>query len=309
MIKVDVLLATYNGEAFIQQQIVSILDQTHTDIRLLIRDDGSTDRTCEIIDALCALDTERLVRITDGSKNLGAAGNFAALLEHSTAPYCMFADQDDVWMPDKIEATLACMLEAETLHPASACLVFTDVAVGNAAGEVVAPSFFDYMGILPTRTRYPALFLQNTVIGCTVMVNHALVAQALPLPQAIVMHDWWLALVASGLGHIAFLDRATMLYRQHGGNQVGAWRYGLANLLQLSPSRLRQAYRNYNAAVGQVRLLVEHHGARLRPADFDLARRFTAIPALGWIERRLEARRLGLGKSGRMRTMLLYAMM
>lgn len=309
---VDVLLASYNGKRFIAEQIDSILRQTYQNFKLIIRDDGSTDATVSIIDALCAAHPARVFRIRDTMANLGAAGNFAALLAHSRAPYVMFSDQDDIWFPDKIEATLALMQREEHVESEAAgvpVLIYTDVVVVDVAGHELAPSYFSYTGIEPARTAFPALFLQNTVIGCTAMANRALLDQALPIPGGVAMHDWWLALIAAGRGRIAMLDRPTLLYRQHGANEVGAWRYGLRNILQLSPQRLRIARRNYRAAVTQVGLLLERCGASLRPDQRMIAERFVGLSALSWPQRRVEAWRLGLRKSGILRTTLLYALM
>ena len=309
---IDVLLAAYNGERFISEQIQSILNQTFADFRLLIRDDGSTDRTLAIVDAICLANPDRVSRISDKRTNLGAKGNFAAMLEHSQSNYVMFSDQDDIWSPDKIEATLAAMrFEEQCGHPAdpTPTLIYTDVVVVDSANRELAPSYFSYTGIEATRTTYPALFLQNTVIGCTAMANRALLDRALPIPSGVAMHDWWLALVAVGTGRIAMLDRPTLRYRQHGSNEVGAWRYGLASILQLSPKRLQTARRNYRAAITQVDLLLERCGAALLPGQRLIAERFIRLSRLNWLMRRIEARRLGLRKSGVLRTMLLYALM
>lgn len=309
---VDVLLAAYNGERFISEQIQSILNQTFADFRLLIRDDGSTDRTVAIVDAICFAHPDRVSRIRDTRSNLGAKGNFAALLGLSRSPYVMFSDQDDIWSPDKIEATLAAMRREEQAgHRSNSepVLIYTDVVVVDAANRELAPSYFDYTGIEAIRTTYPALFLQNTVIGCTAMANRALLDRALPIPSGVAMHDWWLALVAVGTGRIAMLDRPTLRYRQHGSNEVGAWRYGLSSILQLSPRRLRTARFNYRAAITQVDSLLERCGAALLPGQRVIAERFIRLSRLNWLMRRVEARRLGLRKSGALRTMLLYALM
>ena len=309
--KVDILLASYNGRQFIEEQINSILQQTYSNFRIVIRDDGSDDGTVAIIDAFCAAHPCRMVRIRDGLGNLGAAGNFAALLDHSQAPYVMFSDQDDIWFPFKVAATLALMqrVEGSNSEPdREPVLVYSDVVVVDVAGRELAPSYFAYTGIEPDRTSYPALFLQNTVIGCTAMVNRALLAQAMPIPADAAMHDWWLALVAAGLGRTAMLNQPTLQYRQHSANEVGASRYGLRSVLQLSPQRLRTARRNYRATVMQVRLLLERYGLELGPEQRPLAERFVGLSRLGWLQRRREAWKMGLRKSGGLRTLLLYAL-
>ena len=99
---IDIVLATYNGEKYVGEQIESIINQTYKDWKLIIRDDGSKDKTAEVIEKYAAKDN-RITIIKDGIGNLGFNGNFTKLLETSSQDYVMICDQDDVWIPEKIE--------------------------------------------------------------------------------------------------------------------------------------------------------------------------------------------------------------
>ena len=222
--KVAILLATYNGETYIREQIDSLLRQSYTEWNLFIHDDGSTDRTPEII-----RDYERIypdrIHVLSGKPCGGAKENFFYIMRQVTAPYVMFCDQDDVWLPEKIEETLSQMktLEAQSGTEIPA-LVFSDLSVVDGNLNLIADRMSVYQKLDPDRVRPENLMVQNVITGCTVMANRALVELALKVRNTdnAIMHDWWCALVASVFGQISYIDKPLVLYRQHGTNSVGA---------------------------------------------------------------------------------------
>lgn len=217
---VAVLLAAYNGEKYIGQQIESVLAQSYQNIRLIISDDFSSDGTAEYIRQY-ALKDERIA-VLQSEKRMGSAqANFMFLLKNAEADYYMFCDQDDFWFPDKVETELKKMLVLE--KPGLPVLVHSDLSVADSALNVKAESFFRYQGLSKEQPLAAAL-IQNNVTGCTVLLNPALRALALKKSDTcgMVMHDWFLAILASAMGVIGFVDRPLMLYRQHENNQVGA---------------------------------------------------------------------------------------
>lgn len=166
----------------------------------------------------------RLVRRED-TFGEGACANFAALLAESTADYAAFADQDDVWKEDKLARSMAKMHELESCWGRETPLcVFTDSTIVDAGLEEIAPSHLAYAGLDPMRLSPRQLVQQNVASGNTMLFNAALRKVAQPIPAQAVMHDHWLMLAAALYGHIAFLDEATLLYRQHGNNVLGAGR-------------------------------------------------------------------------------------
>lgn len=229
---VSILMSTYNGEKFIEEQIDSIRRQNYRQLILIIRDDGSTDATIDIIRRASECDN-RIIFINDESGNLGPAGSFSRLLREVKTEYFMFSDQDDVWLPDKVERTLSCFTDKNKPQ-----VVFTDLVVVDERLEPLADSFmqmsrFDaYSGKELNRE-----IIQNIVVGCTMAGNRRLLEFSglaeRPPPASMIMHDWWLALVAVCFGDLIFEDRPTILYRQHGNNCLGAKESGFFNYLKL----------------------------------------------------------------------------
>ncbi len=222
MTTVQVLLSTYNGAAYLRQQIESLLAQRGVVFQVLARDDGSRDGTPSIL-AEFAARYPRKLRLLPGSERLGAMQSFAALMTASEADYLAFSDQDDVWEPDKLAVQMERMRRLETESGrAVPCLVHSDLRVVGGNLEPVADSFWAFSNIRPGNNHLRHLVFRNTVTGCAMLCNRALVRRALPIPPDAVMHDHWLALCASVFGRIGVEPRALVLYRQHAQNAIGA---------------------------------------------------------------------------------------
>ncbi|MFB3042511.1 MAG: glycosyltransferase family 2 protein [Candidatus Poribacteria bacterium] len=245
MDQIDIHLATYNGAAFLNQQLGTVENQTHRNWRLVIRDDGSTDKTPEIIEAFRARHPEKIVVLRDEDGNLGLVQNFSRLMEHAGAGYVAFCDQDDIWKPEKLELSLQKMRDMEAEHGADKpLLVFTDLTVVDEDLRNIHPSFWCYQGVRPDQcnTLGKVLF-QNVVTGCTALMNRPLVEKSMPIPGGAVVHDWWVALVAVAFGAAGYIAQPTVLYRQHRKNILGARDVHVFNL----PARGSLLWRNYSA--------------------------------------------------------------
>ena len=249
---VDILLATYNGAAYLAPQLDSLLAQTHTHFRLLVSDDGSTDDTLAILRRYEGAFGGRMVLLPQGQPSGGVARNFERLMQASAADgraeWIAFCDQDDVWLPEKTARLLAALQALEQRTGADApCLVHSDLTVVDQDLDVISPSFAAYQRIDPADITPRTLLSVNQVTGCATLINRALLQLALPLPPEAVMHDWWLA-VLSGSGARQFLPEPLVLYRQHGRNQIGARDRGL-------PSRLTRLARDGGGVLKRVRQL------------------------------------------------------
>lgn len=223
---IDILMSTYNGSRFISEQLDSIIAQTFSDFRLIVRDDGSTDNTRDIIGEYARND-ERISLIDDKLGNLGAARSFMRLAEISTSSHIMFADQDDVWLPDKVKTSYEKIVEMAAFHGNNKpLLVFTDLTVvGEALNEINA-SMWQYQRLEPDISAdWRTLLAQNVVTGCTIIANRAAVDAALPFDLNEMLHDHWLAVNTARLGNIVYLKEPTVLYRQHGVNVAGSISY------------------------------------------------------------------------------------
>jgi len=223
---VDILLATCNGFSFIASQLDSILFQTHKQIHLIIRDDVSDDSTRKILETYAQRFPD-MITLIPADRRLGINGNFSCLMEHSTAPYIMFADQDDLWDHGKVSKTLEKMKELENCYSVDMpLLVHTDLKVVDRDLNDLSSSFWHYSGITPLHSQtLNRLLMQNVVTGCAMMINRPLLQLAHPIPENAAMHDWWIALVAAAFGQIEALPLPTLLYRQHGKNTLGAQKF------------------------------------------------------------------------------------
>ncbi|MEL0630696.1 glycosyltransferase family 2 protein [Psychromonas aquatilis] len=223
---IDIVLATYNGEAFIAEQIKSIQSNTGYQTRInkiIVTDDGSTDCTQKIVLELAEKDP-KLIWINNTTDIHGPKSNFQFGLKQSSANYIMLCDQDDVWLPHKIETSITALLEVEKrTSPQTPLLVFSDKQIVDEQLQLICDSYFTLKNISKNwHLKFNQLCQQNVVSGCTMLVNRALINKALPIPEKAYMHDWWLALVAHRCGEIVFIDQALIQYRQHNHNTIGA---------------------------------------------------------------------------------------
>ena len=218
---IQILLATYNGGNYLKEQLDSLFAQTVQDFKILARDDGSTDNTLSILNEYAEKYPGRLEIKVNNPPTGNAKDNFFLLMQDATANFIMFCDQDDFWLPQKIELTLSEMQQLPQNKPA---LVHTDLTVANGNLKPVNHSFYrmQHYERAMKLTLNKALS-QNTVTGCTTMINKCLCDMAKHTNHDdIIMHDWWLAAIAAGFGNVRAVKTPTILYRQHGKNSVGA---------------------------------------------------------------------------------------
>lgn len=218
MESVDILLATYNGEKYLKCQLDSLLNQTYKNIRILINDDASTDKTTEILREYEKKDSR--IKVIYNEKNIGSIKNFENLLKRVEAKYYMLSDQDDYWLPNKVEKSLNKIIEED------ADIVFTDLEAVDENLQTIEKSIARAKGYIKNIKKYKdykLVFLRNNgITGCTIISKSKLINKFFPIPQEYPMvHDWWMALIIGQNGKIAFLDESTIKYRQHENNQVG----------------------------------------------------------------------------------------
>jgi Glycosyltransferases involved in cell wall biogenesis len=218
-----ILLATYNGEAYIKEQLDSLLSQTVQEFKICILDDCSTDKTFDIVTEYMNKYPDRIVAARNEKNSGSPKHSFFKLMVTYKDDYLMLCDQDDVWKPDKIEYTLAEMKRMEQQYgEKTPILVYTDLTVVDSDLKVINPSFKSMLDVDYSRKSLQNLLGQNTLTGCTGMFNRALSDCIAQEPEYCVMHDWWLILVACCFGEISALDKQTIFYRQHHDNTVGA---------------------------------------------------------------------------------------
>jgi glycosyltransferase involved in cell wall biosynthesis len=204
---VSVALCTYNGARFIRQQMDSILVQTHRHIEVLAADDGSTDDTVAILQEYAASDAR--VRVFVNPLNMGFKRNFEQIMSQCSGAFIAPSDQDDVWLPEKLETMLG--------------------EIGDRPMVYCDGEFVDAMG-LPFGMRVShrlklvgvddplALVPRNCVSGHAMLFRRDLLNFGLPFPESFPYHDWWLAAAAAANGGVVYCDKPLVGYRLHASN-------------------------------------------------------------------------------------------
>lgn len=272
--KVNILMATYNGEKFLAQQIESIQKQTFKEWNLLIRDDGSSDKTCDIIRNFTAKDSRIRFINENEHHNLGVIKSFFTLVNYEVADFYFFSDQDDVWLPEKLSVSLEAAKHKASDVP---LLVYTDLKVVNQELNILQDSMIRAQSHHANTTLLPEL-TENTVTGGTMMINHAL-AEKWFTPNDILMHDWFLALLAASLGEIIYLDLPTQLYRQHDNNVLGARTMDKRfKILREGPKSIFTRYwKLIHDSQKQASLIVDKYGDIMTANDLELIKCFIKI--------------------------------
>lgn len=226
---VNILLATYNGERFLQDQLKSIVNQSYTEWKLYISDDGSTDATNDIIKNFKNHYRDKIFVLKNTIPFKNAKDNFISLVYRTDGDLFLFCDQDDVWQENKLYNMINKYQSLPSDKKKQPVLMHSDLIVVDAELNIIAPSFMKFANI-SSFFSFPELYLvQNNVTGCTMLINDVLrdlfvtcLDKCKSLQKDIIMHDWFFALIAAYFGEVYFVDTKDIFYRQHGSNVVGA---------------------------------------------------------------------------------------
>jgi glycosyltransferase involved in cell wall biosynthesis len=230
---VVILLSTYNGAKFLRAQLDSILNQSHRNLVVRVRDDGSTDATPEILReyarAYPSLDVE-------SGTNVGVVASYLHLLAQAdgAGEFFAFADQDDVWLPTKIETAITAMRQRDQTRP---LLYFSAVEYVDAD--------LNHLGYsrAPRRLGFGNALVENVAVGATVVINEKARGTALTrMPQNALMHDWWFYLFTTALGEVIYDPTPSMKYRQHDANVIG-WQHGFRHVVLQAFADVVRPYR------------------------------------------------------------------
>ncbi len=219
---VSIVLATYNGEKYLREQLESLRRQTYRNIEIIATDDCSTDSTLSILREFSVQNTE-LVTILESKENVGFVKNFEKGIESAKGKYVALCDQDDIWEPTKIERQVAAM-DGECVA------VFSDLMLVDDHGMKMGKNMWNVLRFNQRERRlmkgaeaYKVLLKRNVVSGCTLLIKRELAIMAMPFPDlALFVHDQWLALFCIFFGKIKPISRPLVKYRQHASQQTGA---------------------------------------------------------------------------------------
>lgn len=242
---IDILLSTYNGEKYLSQQIDSILNQTYTEWRLLIRDDSSSDSTLNILNEYQKKYPYKIYIISNNIlQNIGVIKSFEFLLTQSTNNYIMFCDQDDIWLPNKIEESIKTLTSIEIANPNTPILVHSDLCIIDKNEKIIHKSLWQYAGIKPEILNHNAKYMAfcNSATGCTILMNKLCKSIVLPFPDNIVMHDAWITLKICQKGIVHAINKQLILYRQHDNNTLGINKYKFSILNRIK--EIKKIYKN-----------------------------------------------------------------
>jgi len=209
--KISVCMATYNGEKYIKEQLDSIIPQLTDQDEIIISDDGSTDKTCDIIESYSD-PRIKLVKNLEKSaskirryKTYVVTRNFENSLQFATGDYIFLADQDDIWEDTKVSHL--CSLLSDDLD-----LIVHDARVVDENGDIISSSYFQ---ILHSQKGFVKNIAKNSYLGCCMVFNKKTLCAALPFPKALVAHDMWIGLIGEKIGKVLFLDKKLIQYRRH----------------------------------------------------------------------------------------------
>ena len=314
--KIAILLATHNGETYLDEQLESLVAQDYSDWMILARDDGSSDRTVECLERWATREP-RLQLLPPSEHPSGAASqNFSVLLEaalDTSAELFCCCDQDDVWHPQKLSVLSQSLELIETGADGRKLpsLVHSDLEVVDKTLNPIHPSFVQRMGLSPASEADACRLLsKNEVTGCAMIFNRALLEQVVPIPDQAIMHDWWIAVIAAYVGVLRFVSEPLVRYRQHDSNTLGArtiW-HGL-NPLTNWRKGWRRGNREYLRTVSQARSLYVHLNELSVPArqDIEQVRQYGQIAGMSRRQRLRAASRLSMWHGSLMLDSVLFA--
>ena len=296
MVPVQIIMATYNGERYIKEQIDSIIASTYKDWVLTIYDDGSTDDTLSILKKYEEQYPEQ-IQVVKNKENKGVIGNFLQGVQNSKLSYIMFCDQDDVWLPEKIKLTLTTMLQEEKRRKNKPLSVFTDARVVDQDLTTIHESFFKSNQLDPSKLDLAHMLMENKLIGCTVMINEGVKNLITTLPKKGRLHDWWIGLISATFGDIVFLPEQTLLYRQHSNNVVGNQSY-----VGYVMKRFRTIFKQKDSIKANYRQAAEFYQIYknhiMDQQKKDTIEKFTALEHMPWYERKYTILKYGFLKTG-----------
>ena len=301
---ISILMATYNGEDYLAEQLDSLLNQTFQDFKLILNDDNSTDNTLSIAQGYAEKYPGKIY-VTQNEINTGSAKNnfFDMILRYKNeCDYFMLCDQDDVWLPEKIEKSYNKIEEMEQMYGSSVpILVHTDLTVVDNNLNVISPSYEKMAHTRFANNKLNNLITMNVAAGCTSIFNKALVSFIDRKPDFVVMHDWWLALVATSFGKIATIYEPTILYRQHKRNELGAKKVLSLWYIRYFLTHMETIAEKVNNSYKQAESFLSYYYDKLSDEQRNFLKTYASIPKLSKLQKirttaKLNAKMYGLSR-------------
>lgn len=294
---IDILLSVYGKAEFLGDFLQSLKRQDFQKYHLLYRFDSEADPQAEKI----LQEFPRSIELP-GRKHLGVVRSYQTLLNASSADYLMFADQDDIWHPDKISKSVAAIEKLEeNLENPVPLLLHTDLRVIDRNGVLISPSLWKFQVLNPQKNQLQDLMIQNNVTGCSMILNRTLANIAASFPDAAICHDWYLAMTAAAFGKVAYLNQATIDYRQHSNNVYGA--VPRKNFMTKLQNR-RQLHKRIELTQKQAQAFLGQFQTELDPDQIKILHIWgNTLSQMSYCKRIFTALRYHFQKNDRMRTL------
>lgn len=265
---ISIALAVYNGEKFLPQLLASLESQTIKPSELVIVDDCSTDKSLEVIKSF-ALSFEK--KIFSNEKNMGPNFTFKKLAGLCKGDFIAFCDQDDVWLPKKIEQSLSAIKKIDSNLPA---IAFSDLSVIDEEGKLMHQSFFKLRSTKPERFSLADILFGNIVTGCASIINSVMANELIKMPLNVMMYDHWMALIGYSFGKHSFINEPLILYRAHGSNVTDKQKDSyLKNFINQLKNKSSYLHKNIQQAIEFRKL----YAAQLNKKDLTALNNFTVL--------------------------------
>jgi glycosyltransferase involved in cell wall biosynthesis len=236
---ISIAMATYNGEKYLRLQLDSIISQTHQNFEVIICDDCSTDDTTAILREYAKRD--KRIKIFCNTENLGLVKNFEKALSFCSGEYIALADQDDIWLPEKLEVLLSKIGINDLI-----CSSYTIIDENDQKIDIPISTWRKWrMKLSASKVphfSFDTILYHGFVTGCTSLFKASLLKHALPIPKEVFYHDWWLSTLALKYGHIVYLSTPLILYRQHTNNHTGIRDWSKQDYASIQLPRLSALY-------------------------------------------------------------------
>lgn len=217
---ISVCMATYNGEKYIEEQLLSIISEISENDEIIISDDGSTDNTLEIVKRLS--DKYPFIHTIEGPKK-GVVLNFENAIKHSKGDIIFLSDQDDIWVSGKVKRVM------EVINNKQCYVVVHDASVVDTEGNQIYDSFYKFRN---SRKGFIKNLVKNSYVGCCMAFKSEIKEKIMPFPDYVEMHDWWIGLVAELKYNSVFIDDKLIKYRRHGENVSSLDHYPLMRMIK-----------------------------------------------------------------------------
>jgi len=285
----SVLLSTYNGEKFLSDFFESVLAQDYPFFEFYIRDDASTDDTLSILLRYKKRHQSKFHVYAENSCTVGPVDSYKKLLKIAlnsrlaspVKTYYLYADQDDIWLPNKMKEYADLIKKEGENVP---LLVHSDLKVVDESLNLISESLMSFQGLNPRKNKTFHLGMLNTVVGCTMMINQALAELCSDQGDEAIMHDWWIGLVASLKGKILYLPKRLVHYRQHDSNVCGTVpvQRGNERLLRKLTGDYNKEY--YEKVSRQCAAFYKKYNNEMKPIDRVVFNILEKIPRLSIIK-------------------------